>query len=272
MANYFYDTNHIRYELASTHEGKPYNWLFFPGGPGADSRYFHSLIQYLELPGNVWLIDLPGNGDNLEHLPENYDFWLEIFLPTIGKFQNPIVVGHSFGSMLPLCFPEMEKCLKGLIILNSAPCLWLEEAVKYAKQYELPDLSREMQEFTDHPNPATFQMALQACMPYYFPKESLEKGRSILAGVPFRFEPAVWWQRKVIEMPFSAKWIPEKVPTLVIGATHDCIVPFSLFQNDPRFDRPNIHLCYIQNAGHLPWLEQPDLIRAAFKEFCDALP
>jgi len=45
MHTYLYDANHVRYELYQTHEGKPYNWLFFPGGPGADSSYLRSLYD-----------------------------------------------------------------------------------------------------------------------------------------------------------------------------------------------------------------------------------
>src|SRR5271170_5066336 len=77
MKNYLYDSNHVRYELYQTNEGKPYNWLFFPGGPGADSSYLRSLVDELKLPGNVWLIDLPGNGSNLQDAPQdNFDSWI----------------------------------------------------------------------------------------------------------------------------------------------------------------------------------------------------
>ena len=38
--NYFYDDNHVRYNLVATNGKEKLNWLFFPGGPGADSSYF----------------------------------------------------------------------------------------------------------------------------------------------------------------------------------------------------------------------------------------
>ena len=142
MKSYFYDPNLVRYELVKQGSGPAFNWLFFPGGPGADSCYFYSLIELLDLPGNIWLIDLPGNGSNVTPAVQNYNFdnWLTIFLPTIAKFQNPIIVGHSFGGILPLLFPDLEQQLKGLIILNSTPSLWLEKAVEYAKQFNLREV------------------------------------------------------------------------------------------------------------------------------------
>jgi pimeloyl-ACP methyl ester carboxylesterase len=272
MKNYLYDSNHVRYELYQTNKGKPYNWLFFPGGPGGDSSYLYSLVDELNLPGNVWLIDMPGNGSNLQDgFTDDFDQWMVIFPQIIKQFDNPVLVGHSFGGMFPLLFPELENHLKGFVILNSTPVLWLEEAVAYSKQFNLPDLSQEMQEFTLHPNQETFDTALNACMPYYFPEKTLEKGRALLSQVPFRYQPAVWWQRKAIELNFSAKWIPEKVPTLIIGSKYDCICPFSLFEKDLRFHRPNIELLFIKDAGHMDWVENPGAVRKAFKKLIPRL-
>lgn len=173
--------------------------------------------------------------------------------------------------MFPLLFPELENFLKGFIILNAAPCLWLSEAVKYSKQFDVPDLSKEMHEFTQNPNQDTFKRALDACMPYYFPKETLEQGRKYLSQVPFSWQPAVWWQRKAVELNFSATWIPQHIPTLIIGAKYDCICPFSLFKNDDRFHRQNIRMLFIENAGHCPWMENPTTVRKAFETFCSHL-
>lgn len=267
--NFFYNADRVRYELYQTNEGKNFNWLFLPGGPGADSSYLHHLVDELELPGNVWLIDFPGNGGNVqESFSENYDHWSEFFLKSIEQFENPVLVGHSFGGMFPLMFPELENHLKGFIILNSAPVLWLKEAVNYSKQFNLPDLSKEMQEFTNNPNQDTFNTALNACLPYYFPANTLEKGKKALSHFNCRWQPAVWWQRKAIELDFSAKWVPQDVPTLIIGSKYDCIVPFYLFKNDERFNRPNIQFLLIENAGHFPWIENPIAVNKAFKEFC----
>ena len=229
-----------------------------------------SLIDLLELPGNVWLVDLPGNGDNTQNIPAEFDFdtWFPTFQSVIPKFKNPILVGHSFGGMFPLCFPELENELKGFVILNSAPCLPMEEAVAYAKNYDVPDLTKEMEAFVLNPNNDTFRDALNACLPYYFPKQTLELGKALLANVPFQFMPAVWWQRKAVEMQFSAKWIPENIPTLILSGTYDCIVPHYLFERDLRFQRKNIEMKNIEEGGHMPWIENPEVVKAAFEKFC----
>jgi len=268
--NYFYNKDQVRLNLVSTRGKESVNWLFFPGGPGADSSYFFDLVNLLELPGNVWLIDLPGNGDhNIAY--NNFDHWLDIFLPLIKQFSNPVVVGHSFGGQLSLLYPELERLLSGLVILNSTPCLWLEAAVKKANELNLPDLSLEMQIFTENPNQETFHQALAACMPYYFPKESLALGREKLSKLAFNFQPAVWWQRKAIEMNYQAKWSPESLPTLIINAEYDAICPSVLFQEDKRFDRSNISKVVIEEAGHMPWIEKPFEIKALFDNFLGSI-
>ena len=256
----------MRFNLISTRGKAGFNWLFFPGGPGADSSYFFDLVELLNLEGNVWLVDLPGNGSHT--IPyAHFDQWLDIFLSTITQFDNPIVVGHSFGGMLPLLYPELEHILSGLVILNSSPSLWLEEAVKKAAELNLPDLSLEMQLFTENPNQTTFKQALEACIPYYFTQESLALGREKLLDLAFNYAPAVWWQRKVIEMNYKAQWVPERVPTLIVSAEFDAICPSTLFLEDKRFERSNIVFHYIKNAGHMPWLEKPDAIKNAFESF-----
>lgn len=268
MPTTFLDSNFVRYQLIKETPQTDLNWLFLPGGPGADSSYLLSLITLLDLPGKVWLIDLPGVGSNTG-IPPNYDFdqWLEIFPITVERFSNPILVGHSFGGSFPLLFPELEEVLKGLVLLNAAPSLWLEEAVRYSKQFDLPDLTREMQEFTLNPNATTFKCALGVCMPYYFPKHTLEKGRDLLLSIPFEFLPAVWWQRKAIELSFTAQWIPQTVPTLIVGGTYDCICPFKLFQEDRRFHRPNIQQTLLKEGGHCGWIECPQEMKSIFDQY-----
>ncbi len=267
---YFYDENEIRYNLASTNGGKAFNWLFVPGGPGADSSYFLSLVQLLQPPGNAWLIDLPGNGSHTVW-KEGFDKWLSMFVPMIKRFENPILVGHSFGGQLPFLYEELEDILKGFVILNGTPTWSPEEAVRFAKEHNLPNFREDMKVFVDNPNQTTFKQALAACTPYYFRPDNLEFGKSLLKELPFAYEPAVWWQNKVVEIAFDVKWLPQKVKTLIIGGEYDGMLPFSLFEKDSRFDRENIEKVLIKNAGHFTWIEEPEKTRKVIKKFEESL-
>jgi len=273
MANnldYKIDENLVRTALVKSVGDSKNNWLFIPGGPGCDSSYFLGLIELLNCPGNYWLIDLPGNGTNKV---ENYDYnkWLEIFVPTVSKFENPIIVGHSFGGMLPLLFPELENIAKGFIALNSTPSMWLEETVVFAKKYKLPDFSKEMAAFVADHSQENFDAVLDACMPYYFPPETLEEGAHLLKGLHFAFAPSVWWQIRMLTSPYNAKWIPQNAPMMAINAEFDSITPYTVYANDERFDRPNISREYIKGAGHFPFIEKPNEVVKLFDKFAGVL-
>lgn len=263
---YFYDSNQVRYELYKSNGGRALNWLFIPGGPGFDSIYLRGLVDELKLSGNVWLIDLPGNGSNqVEGF--DYDRWIEIFPAAVKRFENVILVGHSFGGMLPMLFPELENQVKGFVILHSLPHMPGEEELAYSKQFNLPDYSEDFQKFLENPNSETFQTALDACFPYYFSPEFLEKGKASLANVPVEFGPLLWWNKKAVEIQFSANWIPQKVPTMIIGAKYDMMCPVSSFEKDQRFQRSNIESVFIEEGGHFSWIENPAAVRKAFREF-----
>ncbi len=79
MKNYLHDSNRVRYELYQTNEGKPYNWLFFPGGPGADSSYLRSLVDELKLPGIAEFIGFIGlNGEDQISFPAPFTPAVEV--------------------------------------------------------------------------------------------------------------------------------------------------------------------------------------------------
>lgn len=268
-----YDSNFVRYKLVRYNPGKIlFNWLFIPGGPGADSIYFLNLISQLDMPGNFWLIDLPGNGSNIsDSIPAdfNFDSWDKYLISTIQKFENPIIVGHSFGGMFPLLFPNLEELLKGFIILNSAPSLWWEEAENCARKKNISSFTEPMKDFEKNPSQETFKKALLALAPYYFSENNIKTGLELLNQLQINYHATVWWIKRVNSIRFNAKWIPKNVPTLIIGSSDDCITPITLFEKDKRFSRKNINIKKIQDAGHFPWLEQMEIVKSKFQSFAE---
>lgn len=265
-----YDAHGVRYQLYQSGSDGDINWLFLPGGPGADSSYLISLIEILDLPGKVWLIDLPGSGTNVQE-DIDYDTWLEIFPEVIARFDHPVLVGHSFGGMFPLLFPELEKSLEGFVILHSAPCLWLDAAACYAQEHQLPNLDEALKEFLENPSEEMLAKSLEVCSHYYFPPHNLEQGREVLQGMQLQYAACSWWLQYAQDHHLNARWIPEKVPTLVLGGKYDGICPFTLFQKDSRFHRENIEMLYLEKAGHVSWMDDPEAVRQAFDRFIKRL-
>lgn len=62
---YLWTNLKARLQYIRTESGGNYNWLFLPGGPGLGSESLTNLTQMLQLPGNIWHVDLPGDGSNL---------------------------------------------------------------------------------------------------------------------------------------------------------------------------------------------------------------
>lgn len=272
MEYFLFDEQKIRYTLVHTGKGEPLNWLFLPGGPGADSQYLRSLIDILDIPGNAWLIDFPNNGNNIVYdEPYDYEAWMKLLVPLFSKFENPICVGHSFGGMLPLLFPELEHLLRGFVVLNSVPSLWLEEAKKTAKQHNIPDFTKEREAFEKHPSEVTFRSLMKVCIPYYFSAETLEHGRKVLENLPMQYRASAWWLQRIAKTNFTALWIPKRVPTLIIGSTNDYMTPFSIYEQDSRFKGENIKMEKIHQAGHFCWIDQPIRVRGLFQEFSDRI-
>lgn len=271
MSEYLYDVNNVRYHLASSRESDSgFDWLFIPGGPGADSRYFIELVNLLDLPGNCWLIDFPGNGDH--PVPHNYDFqrWFDLLIPTVKRFNNVIIVGHSFGGVLALLFPELESLIRAVVILNSAPSLWLEASECACKKRNIPEIP-ERTFFKQDSSQENLEQVFKAMIPYYFSSENLEKGYAFFKDLPFPYTTMLAVMKILTEDKYDAKWIPQRIKAMIIGGELDIICPFSLFLEDQRFNRSNIIKEIVPGAGHWCWLEKPDIVKNHFDNFLKKL-
>lgn len=264
-----WDDRGTQYTLVQSNAGT-YNWLFVPGGPGADSGYFLPLIQELYLPGKTWLIDLPGNGNNIQGQDrEIFDDWTDCLLDAIHAFENPIYVGHSFGGMLALSLPELEDLLKGLIIIGSCPVFDSQEVASMVKEKNIVIPSELGKIFRENPTTETFKAALLAGAPRHFPPHSIEVGRALFTNLTFNLRAVLWGYSKISS--YQAKWIPQSLSTLIMGGSEDCINPISLFIKDQRFGRVNISLVVLQGSGHFPWIENCMRVKELFDQYIEGL-
>jgi pimeloyl-ACP methyl ester carboxylesterase len=78
---------------------------------------------------NVIIPDLPGFGQSTpfagEHTIENYAKWLAAFIEKLSPKSKPILLGHSFGSIVCSAFASQSNAIDLLILENpvSAPAL-----------------------------------------------------------------------------------------------------------------------------------------------------
>ena len=255
-----------RLRLVNSNAGETINWLFFPGGPGFDTDYLLMLTQDLPVPGDIWHVDLPGNGSNPAPDGYNYSAWRACLLEVVQTLPNVIFVGHSFSGLMALLYPELEEQIVGLVLMNSAPRCWADAVEVIAKEKQLPSLTQEKQHYLRERNNYQFKRFVLAVADYFFTPDDAQAGKAYLQ--PFDYNHAPFdWSRSGIFQEYKAQWVPSKIPTLIIGAENDYTVPFHLFKEDERFRRDNIQQCCIANASHFPWFQKKPAVVDVFVEF-----
>jgi pimeloyl-ACP methyl ester carboxylesterase len=256
-----------RLQLIQACGGGDYNWFFLPGGPGLGSESLFPLFSILRLPGNLWRVDLPGDGSNIGN-GRTIARWPQALLEVTNAFESVIFVGHSRGGMFLLALPELEMKIRGLVLMDSAPDrTWIET---FALQIKDKPPTPEERNYEQSPNNETLKKFVLAGASLMFTKQHLEKGRKSLEELPYNHQ-AIQWTQQYFDPIYSAQWIPKNIPTLIFSGSRDLPTPLKLFSERDEFVRANILMREIKDAGHFPWIENPQEVVTAFEEYIKLL-
>lgn len=272
MSQYLWTKLKSRLRLVGSNHSANYNWLFLPGGPGLGSESLSMLTKNLTLPGTMWHLDLPGDGsNNTPHNEQYFAHWPDALLEAVSTLKNVILVAHSTGGMYALSTPKLEKVLVGLVLMDSAPdSSWQEEFVQYVQAHPLKQSNQLQAKYAKKPNNMLLKKITIASAPYSFTRKGLRKGISLLKTLPFNYK-ACEWSGKHFDQTYQAKWVPKKIPTLILAGEKDQIIPLHFFIQSKKFKRKNIMLREIKNAGHFPWIENPKGVVRVFNEYTQKL-
>src|SRR5580693_3560729 len=92
-----YTATGVRMRL-HTQRPQTLNWLLLPGGPGIGSESLNELADAMDVPGSIWLVDLPGDGSNTARQQDDpYAGWPQVLLEAAEAVPDPVFVGHSTG-------------------------------------------------------------------------------------------------------------------------------------------------------------------------------
>jgi pimeloyl-ACP methyl ester carboxylesterase len=248
---------------------KTYNWLFVPGGPGLGSESLTDLTDILNLPGNIWHFDFPEDGSNIsENKSSHFSNWQKALIEATCKFDNVILVAHSSGGMFALATPEIEKNLMGLILMDSAPNSdWQKYFAQYVKENSITEAETLQKLYQENPSDDLLKCLTIACAPYFSTKKGQEKIINILKKLPFNYKSHLWTEKN-FDATYKAKWIPQRIPTLIFCGDQDHITPLKLFSELSEFQRKNILIREIKNAAHFPWIDNPEDIKQIFSDYC----
>lgn len=255
-----------RSTLISHIADKDLNWLFLPGGPGLGSESFDFLGKSLILPGKTWYVDHPHDGSNQNNSPIDFEHWPRGLLDLASSFKNVIIVAHSFSGMFVLSTPDIEKFLKGLVLMNTSPDKsWLQLSRIEADKNQLPDISDIQKNYIIHPSNDSFKELIMASAPYFFSPFGVDKGRALLESLPVSFASHLWASQS-FHHTYRASFIPD-CPTLIIGSEFDFITPLKLFTDNNEWQKENISISLLKGAGHFPWIEKMDKMKKIFTCF-----
>jgi pimeloyl-ACP methyl ester carboxylesterase len=227
----------------------------------------------LQLPGNTWEVDLPGDGSNTtENDTEYFSYWSQALVEAANALPNVILVAHSSGGMFALATPPLEHILLGLVLMDSAPnASWQQSFTQYVHANPLPVAQKLQILYEQNPSDALLKELTMACAPYFSTKRSLQKMLSLLATLPFNYRTQLWAAQN-FDQTYQAKWIPRTLPTLIFSGDQDSITPLKLFTEINDFQRENILIREIMNASHFPWLDNPEDVKKTFSDYQTLLP
>ncbi|MDP7701752.1 MULTISPECIES: alpha/beta fold hydrolase [unclassified Mycobacterium] len=244
------------------------NWLFLPGGPGIGSESLQELVDAVAVSGCSWLVDLPGDGSNVDAPgapADPYSLWPEVLAEASRAVERPIYVGHSTGGEYLLSTPALAEVLHGLVLISTAPdASWMPLYDRMTADNPLPGVEAATARYAKDPTRENLREVAVQSAPWNFLAATVAAGAELLGRMPYNI-PAVQWSAEHFDRDYQFAWWPSTLPTLIISGSEDRIVTQSLWRT-ASFQTENVLWSVIPEAGHFPWMEQPEAVRGSFAE------
>ena len=222
--------------------------------------------------------DLPGFGETRplrgNHSLENYVKWLHDFINDLKLSEPPILLGHSFGSIVTSRYTsKFPETIKKLIIVNpiGAPALSGPKAIMSQMSVLYYWLGRKLPEklATKWLSSKSVIMIMSITMA----KTRDKKTRKFIHSQHLTHFNSFTNRRSVTEAFHTSihhnvrESAPDvKVSALIIAGDHDDITPLHK-QHELAKLFPDAKIDVIKNVGHLTHYEKPNEVADAIKKF-----
>jgi pimeloyl-ACP methyl ester carboxylesterase len=226
---------------------------------------------------NIIIPDLPGfgKGPKLKHYDlDSYVRWLHAFVKRQNLKQPPILLGHSFGSIISAAYAKKYPAtIKRLILVNPIGAPALEGPNKFMTQLAIfyYKVGTKLPERLAQP---WLQSKLVVRIMSITMAKTRDKGlRTYIHHQHDQYFSRFHSPQSVLEsfttsvshnVSEFAKYIP--VSTLLIAGSLDDITPLSA-QYGLAKKFPDAKLKVIKNVGHLTHYETPELVAKFVQEF-----
>jgi pimeloyl-ACP methyl ester carboxylesterase len=235
-----------------------YQLVLIPGGAGMGSEYLEPLVTLLQGPDSIWTIDLPGNGNNPARPDTDYSQWRAVLPEVFHHLDHVIFLGHSFGGMLILSEPAIEKKAKALILIGALP-----ETI-----FKKPAVKKASARYARNPSDKAGRALLIELAPLCFKPQHVQQAIEIFSRMPFSHQAYEALGRFL--KTYRAQYIP-RIPTLILSGDEDVVTPIEHFENHPEFGKLPFVIAKIKNANHYPWIDNAESTQQAIVEFLNSL-
>jgi pimeloyl-ACP methyl ester carboxylesterase len=248
-----------------SHDGVRPRWRRWWRGERKEDRWTEPRayeVGFLERSGGL-AVDLPGFGRSgkpgfLKYTIDEYDQFIERFLDEIEVDRVKLVV-HDWGAVGLAFAQRLPARVERLVIINSVPLLPGYRWHRTARVWRTPGLGELAMGTT---NRFTLRLASR--------ESNVTRGPmpdAWLDSVLAHFDQGT--QRAILRLYRSsppavlaaagARLGELHMPALVVWGTKDPYIP-ARFAGEYARALPNVELVELDDAGHWPWLDRPDVI------------
>lgn len=233
----------------------------------------HGLARIAEELGDAYQLvipDLPGfgEGETLDaYTLDNYVMWLHRFIERLDLDQPPILLGHSFGSIVTAAYAaNYPETIQKLILVNpiGAPALEGPKAVMTKLAVFYYWIGEKLPARLAHPWLASRLIVM--VMSITMAKTKDKKLRRYIHGQHLQYFSRFHTPKSVSESfktstSHSVRDVASRIPlpTLLITGDKDDITPLTKQEELAKLF-PQATLQTIHNVGHLTHYETPDVV------------
>src|SRR6266550_9411140 len=255
--------------------------LVLHGGPGADHLYLLPQMLHLAEKHELLFYDQRGGGRSKSdaRIPITWETHVEDLRSVVQEFElDPLsIVGYSWGAMLALLYTIQQRknphlrAPDRLALINPAPLTReyrRQFEAEFARRQQSPEIQSMRDELTasglrDKDPEAHRQRAFELGVAGYFsdPRRATDLTPFRVVG---RVQESVWESLGDFDLISDLKGI--KIPSIIVSGRDD---PIPLASSSEAASALGTNLVFLDECGHVPYVEQPQGLFKALDPFLD---
>ena len=248
------------------------HWREAPAG-GAPVLYLHGVpsaswdwLPFLERTGG-FAPDLPGFGssdkpEGFDYSIEGFDRWIESFAIETGLDRFSLVV-HDWGSVGLMFAKRVPERIERLVIFNCVPFLPGYRWHWVARVWQTPVLG-ELFQATSTKSAFRLLSRLSNAKPGPLPADWIDRFWADYDRATRRAILKLYRASPADVLAAAGRGLESiRCPALILWATRDPYLGAGLGRQYAEALGGEVELEMVENAGHWPWLDRPELIERA---------